>query len=165
MEHQFSRTTIGAPEHWIIETAAEINLNLTGFVHETTNQFEDHVLNRHGDPTFHGTATITVADFPRIPGIVQTPDMAIVGAKRKGRLINVYVKAGNGMTYLYFEEILKGRKNKALRGCTFYKVTRFLTVEDILKNITSNVKTDISGAKIYNPVNKKVQAVGGYPNG
>jgi hypothetical protein len=45
--------------------------------------------------------------------------MAIVGAKRKGRLINVYVKAENGMTYLYFEEILQGRKNKALRGCTF----------------------------------------------
>jgi hypothetical protein len=77
--------------------------------------------------------------------------MAIVGAKRKGRLINVYVKAENGMTYLYFEEILQGRKNRALRGCTFYKITRLLTVDDILKNVTRNDKTNISGAKIYNP--------------
>jgi hypothetical protein len=152
MENQFSRTTIGMPEHWIIEMAAEINLNLTGFVHETTNQFEDHVLNRHGDPAFHGAATVTAVDFPRISGIVQAPDMAIIGARRKGRLINVYVKAENGVTYLYFEEILQGRKNKALRGCTFYKVTRLLTVDDVLKNITRNDKTDISGAKIYNPV-------------
>jgi hypothetical protein len=148
---QFTKTIIGVPEKWLVEAAAGINLNLTGFVHETTNQFEDHVLNRHGDPAFHGAATVTAADFPRIPGIVQVPDMAIIGAKRKRRLINVYVKAENGMTYLYFEELLQGRKNKALRGCTFYKVTRLLTVDDVLKNITRNDKTDIAGAKIYNP--------------
>jgi hypothetical protein len=73
MENQFSKTTIGAPEHWIIETAAEISLNLAGFVHETTNQSEDHVINRHGDPTFHGAATITAADFSRIPGALSKP--------------------------------------------------------------------------------------------
>jgi hypothetical protein len=152
---QFTRATIGVPEPWLIEAAAEINLNLVRFVHETTNQFEDHVLNRHGDPTFHGTATITAADFALIPGIIQAPDMAIIGVKRRKRLINVYVKAENGVTYLYFEEILQGRKNKALRGCTFYKVTRPLTVDDVLKNITRNDKTDISGAKVYNPVKKQ----------
>jgi hypothetical protein len=131
---------------------AGLNLNITGFVHETTNQFKDHVLNRHGDPAFHGAATITAADFARIPGIVQAPDMAIIGAKRKERLINVYVKAETGITYLYFEELLQSRKNKVLRGCTFYKVTRPLTVDDVLKNVTRNDKTDISGAKVYNPV-------------
>ncbi|MDR3147464.1 MAG: hypothetical protein LBU00_03685 [Treponema sp.] len=162
---QFTKATIGAPEPWLIEAAAGISLNLARFVHEITNQFEDHALNRHGDPAFHGAATITAADFSRIPGIIKAPDMAIIGAKRKERLINVYVKAENGVTYLYFEEILQGRKNKALRGCTFYKVTRPLTVDDILKNVTRNDKTDISGAKVYNPVIKKVQAVGGYPGG
>jgi hypothetical protein len=153
-EQRFNRTTIGVPEQWLIEAAAEIGLNLAGFDHETTNQFKDHVFNRHGDPAMHGSATITEADFSRIPGIVQAPDMAIIGAKRKGRLINVYAKAENGATYLYFEEILRGRKNKALRGCTFYQVTRPLTNEEVLKNITRNNKTDISVAKIYKPVNQ-----------
>jgi hypothetical protein len=77
--------------------------------------------------------------------------MAIIGAKRKGRLINAYAKVESGVTYLYFEEILQGRKNRALRGCTFYKVTRPLTADDVLKNVTRNDKTDISKAKIYNP--------------
>jgi hypothetical protein len=80
--------------------------------------------------------------------------MAIIGAKRKGKLINAYTKTENGVTYLYFEEILQGRKNKALRGCAFYKVTRPLTVDDVLKNVTRNDKTDISEAKIYEPVNQ-----------
>jgi hypothetical protein len=164
--HQFTRVTIGVPEPWLIEAAAKIGLILAGFVHETTNQFEDHVLNRHGDSVFHGAATMTAADFSRITGIIKAPDMAIIGAKRKGRLINAYAKTENGVTYLYFEEILKSRKNKALRGCTFYKVTRHLTIDEILKNVTRNNKTDISEAKIYEPVKqKKVQAVGGYPGG
>jgi hypothetical protein len=55
----------------------------------------------------------------------------------------------SGVTYLYFEEILQGRKNKALRGSTFYKVTRPLTADDVLRNVTRNNKTDISGAKTY----------------
>jgi hypothetical protein len=151
MKNQFSRTTIGIPEQWLIEEAAGIGLILAEFVHETTNQFKDHVINRHGNPEIHGAATVTEADFLRIPGIINAPDMAIIGAKRKGKLINAYVKAENKITYLYFEEILESRRNKTLRGCTFYKVTRPLTADDILKKVTRNDKTDISGAKIYKP--------------
>jgi hypothetical protein len=160
--NQFDKTQMGRPEKWLIDAAAAIGLDFSGFVHETTNQFRDHVMNRHGDPAIHGAATVISKDFSLIPGIIRTPDMAIIGAKRKGAAYIIYVKIETNMTYLYFEQILNSRKNKALRGSTFYKVTRPLLPDDVLKNISRNNKTDISEAIIYI---KKVQAVGGYPGG
>jgi hypothetical protein len=71
----------------------------------------------------------------------------LIGAKRKGRLINAYAKTKNGATYLYFEEILRSRKNKAFRGKTFYKVAKQLELEAFIKIVTMNNKTDITGAK------------------
>lgn len=86
------------------------------------------------------------------PGDLCNSGKHIVGepwqSRGKGRLINVYAKMESEVTYLYFEEILHGRKNKALRGCTFYKVTRPLKLDDVLKNVSRNDKTDITGAKM-----------------
>lgn len=53
----------------------------------------------------------------------------------------------NGATFLYFEEVLQGRKNKALRGKTLYRVNKPLTLAGFIKIVTMNKKTDISGAK------------------
>ena len=78
---QFDKTIIGKPEPWLVEAAAAIGLDFAGLTHETTNYFKDHVLNRHGDPAYHGAATIIDADFSRIPGIIQAPDHAVIGAK------------------------------------------------------------------------------------
>jgi hypothetical protein len=146
---RFEVTEIGRPEPWLIEAAASVGLDFSGFVHETTNQFRDHVINRHGDPALHGAATVTDEDFSRIPGIIHAPDMAVIGAKRKRALYTVYVKAEAGITYIYFEQILDSRKNKALRGSTFYKVTRLLTLTEVLNNVSRNDKTDVTGAKTY----------------
>jgi O-acetyl-ADP-ribose deacetylase (regulator of RNase III) len=99
----FVKTGIGKPEQWLIEAGAAIGLYFSGFVHETTNQFRDHVLNRHGDPATHGAATVTDGDFSRIPGIIHAPDMEIIGAKRKKALYIAYVKVDAGITYFYFE--------------------------------------------------------------
>jgi hypothetical protein len=52
---------------------------------------------------------------------VKAPDCAVIGAIRKETLINAYAKIDNGITYLYFEEVLFSRRNKSLRGKTFYK--------------------------------------------
>ncbi|MFP3091489.1 hypothetical protein LQZ21_14320 [Treponema sp. TIM-1] len=145
----FVRTEIGKPEQWLIEAGAAIGLNFSVFIHETTNQFRDHVLNRHGDPAIHGTATVINEDFSRIPSIIQKPDMAIIGVKRKGATYIVYVKTESNVTYLYFEQILNSRRNKALRGSTFYKVTRPLLLNEVLKNISRNDKTDLKEAKIF----------------
>jgi len=77
--------------------------------------------------------------------------------------MNVYAKIDNGITYLYFEEVLFSRRNKALRGKTFYKITRPLSFDEFLKNISRNKKTDISKAMFLNK--KNVQTAGGYPGG
>jgi hypothetical protein len=74
--------------------------------------------------------------------------MAIIGAIRWGNPYNVYIKIEMGITYLYFDEVLNSKRNKALRSATLYKVTRPLTLGEVLKNVTGSDKTDISKAKI-----------------
>ncbi|GHV75551.1 hypothetical protein AGMMS49942_03720 [Spirochaetia bacterium] len=148
--NQFDKTIIGKPEPWLIEAAAEIGFDFTGFRHETTSDFKRHVIKRHGNPAIHGRATITEADFSRIPDIVKKPDNAIVGATRKGRLYIIYAKTEPDMTYIYFEQILDSHRYRVLRGNTFYKVTRPLGMDDIKKIVTWNDKTDISGAVSVN---------------
>ena len=160
----FEKNTISEPEKWLIEAAASIGLDFSGYIHEVTSAFHDHSLKRHGNPQIHGAATITSADFKRIPDIVKNPDYAIIGAIRKETLLNVYAKIDDGATYLYFEEVLTSRKNKSLRGKTIYKITRPLSFDEVLKNITRNGKTDIARAWIFN-AKKNVQTAGGYPGG
>jgi hypothetical protein len=145
---QFTRVTIGAPEQWLIEAAASIGLDYAGLTHEVTDHFRNHVINRHGDPAKHGSATVANTDFDRIPAIVKAPDMAIIGAVRWRNPCNVYIKFESDITYLYFDEVLDSKRNKVLRGSTFYKVTRLLSLDEVLKNITRNEKTDVSKAKI-----------------
>jgi hypothetical protein len=144
----FEVTILGKPEAWLLEAAASIGLDYSALIHEVTDHFRNHVINRHGDPAKHGAATVINTDFDKIPAIVKTPDMAILGASRRGNLCNVYVKIETGITYLYFDEVLKGKRNKALRSSTFYKVTRPLSLDEVLKNVARNDKTDVLGAKI-----------------
>ena len=148
MSH-FTKTTIGKPARWLIEAAASTGLDFTGLTHEITNHFRNHVIKRHGDSAKHGGATVTEKDFDRIPGILKTPDMAIIGAVRWRLPCNVYIKIDAGTTYLYFEEILNSNRNKCLRGRTLYKVTRPLSLDEVIKNVVRNDKTDISKAKVF----------------
>jgi hypothetical protein len=151
---QFTKVTIGAPEPWLIEAAASIGLDYAGFRHEITSDFKRHVVKRHGNPDFHGRATITEADFTLIPDIVKMPDAAIIGASRKGQLYNIYAKTGPDMTYIYFEQVLNSRRYRVLRGSTFYKVSRPLVMDDIRKIVIWNDKTDLSGAAVVSPGKK-----------
>ena len=147
----FSKTVIGKPAQWLIEAAASIGLDFSGFTHETTTDFKRHVIKRHGNPALHGRASITDADFARIPGIVKAPDAAIIGAARKGRLYIIYAKTEPDMAYIYFEQVLDSHRYQVLRGSTFYKVTRPLAMDDIKRIVTRNDKTDVSGAVIVSP--------------
>jgi hypothetical protein len=142
-------SVIGKPEKWLIATAASIGLDYAGLTHEVTSHFRNHVINRHGNPAKHGAATVADTDFDKIPAMVKTPDTAIIGASRRGSLFNIYIKIEVDITYLYFEEVLDSNRNKALRSSTFYKVTRPLSLDDVLKNVVRNNKTDISKAKIF----------------
>jgi hypothetical protein len=147
----FDITILGSPEPWLLAAAASIGLDLSGFKHEITEDFKRHVIKRHGDPSIHGRAVITEADFERIPDSIKTPDTAIIGAVRKGRRYIIYAKTESHMTYIYFEQILDSHRRRALRGSTFYKVTRPLSMEDIKKIVVRNDKTDLSGTAIVSP--------------
>jgi hypothetical protein len=166
----FEKSKISEPEKWLIEAAASIGLDFSGYIHEVTNEFHDHSLKRHGNPTIHGAATITDVDFECIPDIVKNPDYAIIGAIRKETLLNAYAKIYGNTTYLYFEMVLISRRNKSLRGKTLYKVTRQLSFDEVLKNVSRNGKTDISRSWIYNskkcPNSRRLsRRLGGNPNG
>ena len=141
----FEVETIGKPEKWLIEAAANIGLDYSGLTHEITNHFKNHVVNRHGQ----GALAIHEKDFEKIQSIVNAPDMAIIGAFRKGDLFNAYVKRINRETYLYFDEVLDSNRNKALRSRTFYKIVKELDMEGFEKIVTMNEKSDISKAKKY----------------
>jgi hypothetical protein len=148
---RFEKTTVGKPAQWLIAAAASIGLDFARFTHEITSDFKKHVIKRHGNNTLHGRATVTEADFTLIPDIVKTPDTAIIGATRKGRLYVIYAKSEQDMTYIYFEQVLDSNRYRLLRGSTFYKVTRALVMDDIKRIVTRNDKTDISGAAIVSP--------------
>ena len=134
---------IGIPQQWLIEAAAGIGLDFSGFPHEVTNYFKNHAIKRHGK----GALAITENDFDKIPAIVDAPDMAIIGAIRSGTLFNAYTKRFSGETYLYFDEVLNSTHNRALRGRTFYKILKELDMESFIKIVTMNEKSDISKAK------------------
>jgi hypothetical protein len=143
----FIKNPIGKPAEWLIEAAAAIGIDYSGLTHEITNELKNHSMKRHGDPELNGSAAIILEDFEHIPGIIKEPDHAIIGAIRKGALLNTYAKVYDGITFLYFEEVLQSRKNKALRGKTLYRVNKPLTLEEFEKIVTMNGKTDISKAK------------------
>ncbi|MCL2215301.1 MAG: hypothetical protein FWC06_08890 [Treponema sp.] len=139
---------IGKPEQWLVTAASSVGLDYSELSHEITDEFIEHSMKRHGDRSLHGAATITAADFDLIPDIVKNPDYAVIGAIRKETLVNAYAKTCNGMTYLYFEDVMKSRKNKVLRGKTLYKITRLISFDEFQNNVTRNNKTDISKAAI-----------------
>jgi len=150
----FHKTTIGKPKIWLIEAAAEIGLDYSKLSHEVTNDFKEHVEKRHGQ----GKLAITDSDFDKIPEIIRKPDLAIIGTIRKGELRNVYVKMENGITYLYFDKVLDSNRNKALRGCTFYKIVKQLDMENLERIVTMNGISDLSKVK-------KIIAAGSHPGG
>jgi hypothetical protein len=150
----FHKTTIGKPKKWLIEAAAEIGLDYSELSHEVTNHFKEHVIKKHGK----GALAITDKDFEKIPEIIRNPDMAIIGIKRKGEIRNVYVKREAGQTYLYYDETLNSNRNKALRGCTFFKIIKPLDMGNLERIVIMNERTNLSGAK-------KIIAAGGHPGG
>jgi hypothetical protein len=150
----FNRKQIAKPEQWLVKAAAEIGLDYSNLSHEITNHFMNHVMNRHGQ----GALAITEKDFEKIPEIVRSPSLAIVGAIRERSLINAYAKMYATTTYIYFEEVLDSNRNKALRSRTFYKITKPLDMENFERIVSMNELTDSNNAK-------KIIATGGHPGG
>jgi len=116
--------TIGRPEQWLIAAAKVVGLDITGMSHEVTNYFVSHGIKRHGNAEkekAQGQSPVTLADIDRIPDIVKNPDCVIINIKRNKETLIAYSKKFEDSTAIYYEEVLNGKRNKALRSKTIYK--------------------------------------------
>jgi len=150
----FNKTVIDRPKTWLIEAASSIGLDYSGLSHEVTRYFLEHVVKRHGE----GDLAIAEKDYKKLPAIVKSPDLAIIGAARGNKVFNAYAKRMDGETFLYFDEVMDSKHNKALRGSTFYKIKKQLDMDGFIGIVTMNGKSDVSRAK-------KIIAAGGHPGG
>lgn len=136
---------------WTIENTKKLGIDIEGYEHEISNYFIYHVIKNHGNEKTEltrGNVPITDEDLERIPEIIGHPDFVIFGARRNNEDRIIYVKYTANGTILYFEEILRGKSNRSLRGNTMYKTKKTLNRNDILANIRINGKTDLSKIKI-----------------
>jgi len=148
---KFEKQRIGTVSKWLVDEAKKAGLDIDGFEHEITNEFANHVLNRHGNENGEaskGMIAIKEADFGDIPEIVKAPDYVIIGARRKNEDFVIYAKKTESGTMLYFEEVLRGRGNRTLRGKTMYKRKGDLDKETFISIVTNRDRTDVSSARI-----------------
>jgi len=141
-------TPISKPAIWLIQAAHDVGLDYSKLTHIQTNHFRNHVIRRHN---------IKPEDFDHLQEIISKPDIAIINTLRFNIIHNVYVKRIGDVTYIYLDEVLDSRKNKALRSVTMYKIKREKSLEEIIAIISGNGKTDISKSKII--------GIGGNPDG
>jgi hypothetical protein len=149
-ENKLILTPIGKPEQWLIEAAAEININVSGLMHEISNYFVNHRINRHGGEKAEedqGQLPISHKDIALIPEVIKAPVYSAIGIKRHGVRIIAYAKYFEDWTLIYLEEILNSRKNKALRSTTMFKKKGLIRQETFINILSNNAHTDMSGIK------------------
>ncbi|GHV95611.1 hypothetical protein AGMMS50293_19310 [Spirochaetia bacterium] len=147
----FKKISIGKAEKWLIENVRKTGLDIEGYIHEITTDFIQHVYKEHGNErteSKRGNIAITVNDIEIIPEIIYKPDFIILGLKRDGENRIIYTKKLANNTTLYFEEILTGKRNKSLRGKTYYKKEGSLSKEGVVNILKSNQRNDVSHIKI-----------------
>jgi len=148
---KIEKTAIGKVEKWLVDEAKKVGLDIDGFDHEVTNEFVGHVMKRHGNEKTEkqsGQIAIKKSDFDDIPSVLKNPDYTIVDSKRNNKNILTYAKEMGDGTMLYFEEVLNGKRNKALCGVTMFKRKGIVNERDLAAIVTMNGKTSLKGAKI-----------------
>jgi len=131
--NQFNKTVIGKPSKWLIEAAAAIGLDISDLTHEVTSGFIAHVFKQHGNEKSErarGQIAVTQADIAKIPGI----------------------------TAIYYEEVLTGKKSKSLRSKTMFIKMGSMSNEAFINIARNHAHVDMSGIKI-------VVGAGGHPDG
>jgi len=148
---KIEKASFGKVEKWLVDEARKVGLDIDGFDHEITNEFVSHVMRRHSNERTEkrsGQVAVKEGDFDKIPAILKNPDYTIVGSKRNNKNILTYAKKMEDGTMLYFEEVLDGKRNKALRGVTMFKRKRDINEGNLIAIVTMNGKTNLLGARI-----------------
>lgn len=149
----FKKIPQGKVSDWFVNVAKQSGFDFTGYEHETTNHFENHVLKSHGEGNEKDQANIPVKeeDFNKIKQIINSPDFIAFGVKRDNQDRVIYAKSFDDNTTLYFEEILEGKDNKKLRGKTMFKRADKVDSDKLKKILKSNSRNDVSEMKIACP--------------
>lgn len=153
MSSSFSKIDFGTVEQWQIEEAKDIGLDLSDYKHQITSEFITHVIKHHGNQiteASRGNIAITKDDLKSINEMITSADRVVYGVTRKeivaGQLIDrqriIYAKNQPDGTSLYFEEVLEGKKNKRLRGKTFFKRNGSIDDKSLLAILGNNKKRD-----------------------
>ena len=164
MSANFDKISIGRAAEWLVQHAKNAGLDIENFEHEITSDFKNHVLKRHGDAKKEeamGQIAINQSDFANIPDIISDPDyMAIGVVNKKDQTILAYAKKMNDGTFLYFEEVLSGGKNKALRSKTMYKRKGGINGTKFINIVSNNRSKSLKPAMIL----KNLRDTGGHPS-
>ena len=142
-------------KEWIVDLAQEAGLDISGFRHKITQEFKNHILSNHGDAETEdnrGQIAVTEKDFENIEEILENPTFAVAGVKRRNKYgvmedRIILVKNTDRGTIL-FEEVLFGKKNKALNAKSLIIKKGVITEESLRNILASNAKNDISNLKI-----------------
>lgn len=138
---------------WIVNLAKETGLDIRGFKHKTTEDFERHVIKKHGNDKAEksrGQVAVTENDLKNIDDVMNNPDIAVAGIKKNDEDRIVLVK-NNSHGSILVEEVLSGKKNKALNAKTFWILDKKID-EAKIKKILSNIRGyDVSKMKTATP--------------
>lgn len=138
---------------WIVNLAKATGLDITGFKHKTTEDFERHVIKKHGNErteTGRGQVAVTQEDLDNIQDVMDNPDIAVAGIKKNGKDRIVLVK-NNEHGSILVEEVLSGRRNKVLNAKTFWILDKTVDEGKIKKILADTKGYDVSKIKTATP--------------
>lgn len=114
-------------QDWIVELAKEAGLDISGYKHKVTQEFKKHTLSHHGN----------ISEEDKRGQIAVT--------EMENRIILVK-NTDNGA--ILFEEVLSGRRNKALNAKTLLIKKGKITGESLFNILESNARNDVTNFKI-----------------
>ena len=142
-------------QEWIVELAKEVGIDISGFKHKVTQEFRNHTLSHHGNKKAEesrGQIAVTEKYLDCIDEILKNPTFAVAGVKRQNKYgkyeDRIILVKNTEKGAILFEEVLSGRRNKALNAKTLLIKKGAITEESLLHILESNSKNDLSNFKI-----------------
>ena len=144
-------TYLAEVDNEIIKKLKDFGINANGYRHRITSDFKKHVIKQHGNEKSEkarGQLAIKEKDFELIPTVIEKSDYRIFGVKRDGKDRIIYVKNMNNGSWIYFEEVLTGKRS--LNGVTMFIKNGTTDINTLKKELESNKRNDLSKMKIEN---------------
>ncbi len=142
--HAPQKAMIAPVQPWLVEAAKSLGLDIEGYKHVIDGSAVRHVINRHGNEQIEvsrGQLPVRDADLDRIPEVIDSPDIVLLGTLTKGLKDQIgFVKRLDDGTTLYLEEVRRGRKQLATVSMRRYPATK--DFDAIADTLPSNARGD-----------------------